>query len=341
MNWNDVPDLWKTCFEVAWESFREGARPIGAVVVNGKNEIVTTGKSCVFQETPDSVIAHNELAHAEMNALLKVDNRVHKEVADYTLYSTLEPCPLCFSAFYMSGIRNLKYAANDKYGGSTNLQGTTPYLSKKSITVVGPHSHLEQLAIMLTVYYDLVSKFEKGNPVHDLMFEDYPQAVRVAYEWAEEGKLENALAFSIEEVYQTMLEEMSTYTRDRAFGVIMKDDHILMVQETWNGRTNWTLPGGGVEEGETLEEAVVREVMEETNVSVKVDRFLFSHPYSHGESNGYLVSILDDSQVKLGIDPEHPAHDQALEDIKWWPVEEVKDDAQVAKVLEALSTNKI
>lgn len=36
----------------------------------------------------------------------------------------------------------------------------------------------------------------------------------------------------------------------------------------------WGLPGGAVEVGETLEEAVVREVLEETSVSVKPVKFI-------------------------------------------------------------------
>ena len=62
----------------------------------------------------------------------------------------MEPCPLCFGALYMSGIRNLRYAARDPYAGSTNLLGATPYLSRKEIDIRHPACPLlEQVALAI------------------------------------------------------------------------------------------------------------------------------------------------------------------------------------------------
>jgi 8-oxo-dGTP diphosphatase len=49
------------------------------------------------------------------------------------------------------------------------------------------------------------------------------------------------------------------------------EKRVLMVK---NAGSVWTLPGGAVETGETLEEAVVREVKEETNLTVEVEELL-------------------------------------------------------------------
>jgi tRNA(adenine34) deaminase len=87
MKWSEVPLIWQECFAQAWEAFQEGSRPIGAVVVNEAGEIVSKGKSSTMNELSGSVVFHNELAHAEVNALLKLDNRVHQKVSGYTLYS--------------------------------------------------------------------------------------------------------------------------------------------------------------------------------------------------------------------------------------------------------------
>jgi tRNA(adenine34) deaminase len=208
VNWSDIPYIWQECFNEAWKSFQEGSRPIGALVTNSEGEIIARGKSATFAELSDSVISHNELAHAEMNALLKLDNRVHQKVNTYVLYTTMEPCPLCFGAFYMSGIRNLKYAAKDKYGGSTNLKDTTPYLSRKPIRINGPFALLEDLSILLNVYFDLMIGFEKSGPVQKLMAEDYPRVVALADVWFSEGRLIDYRQMVIQEVYQMMLEDL-------------------------------------------------------------------------------------------------------------------------------------
>jgi tRNA(adenine34) deaminase len=209
MKWSEVSLIWQECFNQAWEAFQEGSRPIGAVVINENGEIVSKGKSSTLNELSDSVVFHNELAHAEVNALLKLDNRIHKRVTQYTLYSTLEPCPLCFGAFYMSGIRNLKYAAKDKYGGSTNLKDTTPYLSLKPIKMDGPFPYLEQLAILIHIYFEDMINLDRKNIVHDAMAEDYPEAVALAKEWVKLGKLESYQQLKIEDVYNMMSEEFS------------------------------------------------------------------------------------------------------------------------------------
>ncbi|MFD1737806.1 NUDIX domain-containing protein [Bacillus salitolerans] len=336
MKWSSIPYLWQQAYEVAWESFLEGARPIGALVVNDVGEIVSRGKSSVFKETSDSVVFHNELAHAEVNALLKIDNRVHKYVKGFTLYSTLEPCPLCFSAFYMSGIRNLKYGAKDKYGGSTNLKDTTPYLSLKPITIEGPICHLENLSILLQYYYDYSIQYVKAHSVHDAMAEEYPRAIQLAKQWVEEKKLKDPHHYTIEHVYEMMREDLVQLNRPRACGAIILDDHILMVKIQHGDRIFWTLPGGGLEAGESFEDAVRREMKEEVNLDVRVGEYICTYEYSHGECKIFLADIVGSVVPKLGYDPELPLDKQALQEVKWWPIDEMKDDYEVSMVLKAV-----
>ncbi len=338
MKWSEIPYLWQQSFETAWESFLEGSRPIGAIVVNEKGEIVARGKSSTKKQTSGSSVFYNEIAHAEVNALLELDNRIHTDVNEYTLYSTLEPCPLCFGAFYMSGIRNLKFAAKDKYGRSTNLKDSTPYLSRKPIKVEGPFPPLEYLAILLGYYYDFSVDDPKAHPVHKGMEEDYPRAIRLARDWVAEKRLRCAENYTIEEVYGMMCEDLIKRNRARASAAIIKDNHILMVKMQRDGRVWWSLPGGGLEEGESFEEAVVREVKEETNLTVKAGRHLFSYDYSMGESRVFTADITGADVLQLGIDPECAMDEQILQEVKWWPIEAMKDDFEVSRVIREMKT---
>lgn len=59
---------------------------------------------------------------------------------------------------------------------------------------------------------------------------------------------------------------------DHWVGALVRDGEgrIALVQNRWSD--GWVLPGGNVESGETLREAVVREVREETGLQVRVER---------------------------------------------------------------------
>jgi ADP-ribose pyrophosphatase YjhB (NUDIX family) len=61
----------------------------------------------------------------------------------------------------------------------------------------------------------------------------------------------------------------------RAQAVILDGDRILLVRHVSPGREYWVLPGGAVEPGETVQEATVREVREETGLCIDVERLLF------------------------------------------------------------------
>jgi ADP-ribose pyrophosphatase YjhB (NUDIX family) len=61
----------------------------------------------------------------------------------------------------------------------------------------------------------------------------------------------------------------------RVTGVVIEDDRVLLLnQDTGTGRS-WSLPGGKVEEGETLADALVREMREETGLDVEPGRLLY------------------------------------------------------------------
>lgn len=56
---------------------------------------------------------------------------------------------------------------------------------------------------------------------------------------------------------------------------------VLVVKENYD-RRRWTLPGGAIEGGETPEEAVVRETLEETGVAVAIDHLVGVYTLENG-----------------------------------------------------------
>lgn len=55
-----------------------------------------------------------------------------------------------------------------------------------------------------------------------------------------------------------------------AYGVIVRDGEILLTHWNENGRTGWTLPGGGLEDYESSEQAATREINEETGYDAEI-----------------------------------------------------------------------
>ena len=140
-------------------------------------------------------------------------------------------------------------------------------------------------------------------------------------------------------------------TRPRACGALIQGDMILMVRHVEPTRSYWTLPGGGVEAGETPAEAAVREVREETGLRVRAVRRLWEGTYGNGHRTSpeycYLVEPEAESQeyhiISLGHDPEeeHLAADQrVLQDVYWVSLTDLKGDAQVMRVLMALGDGR-
>lgn len=69
-------------------------------------------------------------------------------------------------------------------------------------------------------------------------------------------------------------------------------EKILMTRRSDNGR--WCLPGGGMDAGESAEEACMREVWEETGLRVRVNRLIGVYT-----SPNFLIESLDGNRVQV------------------------------------------
>ena len=76
-------------------------------------------------------------------------------------------------------------------------------------------------------------------------------------------------------------------------GVIIKDGKILLIKrknEPFKGR--WALPGGFVEYGETVEEAVLREVKEETGLDAEIKKLVGVYSDPNRDPRGHTISVV-------------------------------------------------
>ncbi len=127
--------------------------------------------------------------------------------------------------------------------------------------------------------------------------------------------------------------------RSRACAAIIKNGLILMVLHRRPERSYWTLPGGGIEPGETPEQAAIREVMEEAGMEVKIVRLLYVDTITDWHSYCFLAEPVGSMEPSLGIDPEEidlPPSERILRGLGWHSFKDMQADKQISKVISTL-----
>jgi guanine deaminase len=99
-------DWMRQAIEAARAGIARGQTPFGACVVDADGREVVSAHNVVWETT-------DVTAHAEVNAIrLACKKRGTIELAGCTIYSTCEPCPMCFSACHWARMSRIVYGAS-------------------------------------------------------------------------------------------------------------------------------------------------------------------------------------------------------------------------------------
>jgi 8-oxo-dGTP diphosphatase len=115
--------------------------------------------------------------------------------------------------------------------------------------------------------------------------------------------------------------------RIRAGVVLIEDGKVALIERHRAGKHYYVFPGGGVDAGETPEQAAIREMEEETGLRVTVLRKLAEVHFGVSEQVYYLVDTLDgEFGTGTGIELTDSDPDDPNEGIYipiWMPLEEL------------------
>lgn len=145
--WNKLPSQWKKCFELAWKAFCIHHVPVGALITDHDGQILSMSYNGETSYLPARI------SHAEMNALLKLPKPIAQDIV---LYTSLEPCVMCFSALFMALIKNIRYSCRDPHAGGTILYNSTRYFSSRDMNVLQFNSiEYEFVNVILHMVYEM------------------------------------------------------------------------------------------------------------------------------------------------------------------------------------------
>lgn len=120
----------------------------------------------------------------------------------------------------------------------------------------------------------------------------------------------------------------------RVYGVFIHNDQVLISEERYKEVDMFKFPGGGMEEGEGLQDALKREVLEEMGLDVEIMDHLYTtdfHTTSTFDTSVQVLSVyflIDQGSFDVDDIPQWGVEStaQKKERFSWYPIESLSLD---------------
>ncbi len=114
--------------------------------------------------------------------------------------------------------------------------------------------------------------------------------------------------------------------RDRSMAFVIRDGKILVEKLFYFNRSFYSIPGGGIEEGESPEEAALRELKEECGLEGRIKRELAVIRQADGSAEHvFEVEVPAGQSPVVGFDPEADENSQPILDVGWLRLDQLSE----------------
>jgi tRNA(adenine34) deaminase len=156
----DYDYFMKNALEEARAALDAGEFPVGCVMVHGNKILVSGSRKGTSGDYP------NEVDHAEMVALRRLFRLNPKiNLREVSVFSTLEPCLMCFGALMISGIGRLVFAYEDAMGGGTRCDtaNMTPLYQSNQMKIIPGILRNESLKLLKIFFSEPQNKYLRDS----------------------------------------------------------------------------------------------------------------------------------------------------------------------------------
>ncbi len=158
----DHENFMQQALDEAVKALAAGEFPVGCVM-EYEGEIISRG-----QRINSKIPNENELDHSEIMALRKIFDQ-HPKInrSQIVVYSTMEPCLMCYVTLLLNGIRRIVYGYEDIMGGGTNLDLNTlnPLYQNMSVEITPHILRRESLELFGAFFADQDNTYWKDSPL--------------------------------------------------------------------------------------------------------------------------------------------------------------------------------
>ena len=119
--------------------------------------------------------------------------------------------------------------------------------------------------------------------------------------------------------------------------IIKKDDKIFATQRGYGDfKDGWEFPGGKIEQGETPQEALAREIKEELDADIKVGDLVttveYDYPNFHLTMHCFMCELISDEITLIEHEAARWLTKDQLDEVEWLPAD-VEVVSKLSKII--------